>query len=86
ITSTTTDSAGNTVIHFSDGKNVTIPKGQDGHAIDIQSVTKNPQGDTVITFTNGKTVTIPKGEKGDRGENGHDGQNGTSISITSTTT
>ena len=39
ITSTGTDTAGNTVVHFSDGKSVTIPKGQNGTSIGIRTHT-----------------------------------------------
>ncbi|MEJ7469586.1 hypothetical protein WL575_13030, partial [Staphylococcus warneri] len=67
------DSAGNTVIHFSDGKTVTVPKGRDGQngrdghdgvSITVTNTTTDGAGNTVIHFSDGKTVTVPKGQDG----------------------
>ncbi|MEJ7493525.1 hypothetical protein WL554_13985, partial [Staphylococcus lugdunensis] len=67
VTNTTTDGDGNTVIHFSDGKTVTVPKGakgdkgQDGTSVTLTNTTTDGDGNTVIHFSDGKTVTVPKG-------------------------
>ena len=79
---------GDTVVTFSDGKSITIPKGDkgdagvkgaDGHSITITGNTQEANGDRKLTFSDNTTVVIPKGDKGDKGDNG---QNGTSVSIT----
>ncbi|MEJ7514891.1 hypothetical protein WL554_14000, partial [Staphylococcus lugdunensis] len=59
VTDTTTDGAGNTVIHFSDGKTVTVPKGakgdkgQDGTSVTVTDTTTDGAGNTVIHFSDG---------------------------------
>ncbi|MUP50154.1 hypothetical protein C3L55_04600 [Veillonellaceae bacterium M1-70] len=94
ILKTTYNTEGDTVINFSDGSKVTVPKGakgdtgkagrdgQDGKSISISSTTQDNDGNTVIQFSDGKQVTVQKGAKGDTGKAGQDGK---SISISSTT-
>ena len=71
IKTTATLSNGDTKITFSDGKTLTIPKGETGDRgvkgdnLTISSTTKDSQGNTVITFSDGTKTTINKGDKGD---------------------
>lgn len=71
IKTTTTLSNGDKRITFSDGKTLTIPKGETGDRglkgdnLTISSTTKDSQGNTVITFSDGTKTTINKGDKGD---------------------
>ncbi|MCH8652795.1 hypothetical protein SHJJP8918_002427, partial [Staphylococcus lugdunensis] len=51
ITRTETDQAGNTVVHFSDGHSITVPKGQDGQngtSITVTNTELDKDGNTVI--------------------------------------
>ncbi|MEJ7371196.1 hypothetical protein WL558_14660, partial [Staphylococcus caprae] len=70
VTNTTTDGDGNTVIHFSDGKTVTVPKGakgdkgQDGTSITITRTETDQAGNTVVHFSDGHSITVPKGQDG----------------------
>ncbi|WP_256277709.1 MULTISPECIES: YSIRK-type signal peptide-containing protein, partial [unclassified Staphylococcus] len=93
ITQIDTDVAGNKVVHFTDGKTMTVPKGQDGTSIGIKSITPQANGDKLVTFTDNRTMVIPKGDKGDKGADGasptvtatrtqHDGKDGVEITIT----
>ncbi|MCI2813034.1 YSIRK-type signal peptide-containing protein, partial [Staphylococcus lugdunensis] len=96
ITQIDTDAAGNKVVHFTDGKTMTVPKGQDGTSIGIKSITPQANGDKLVTFTDNRTMVIPKGDKGDKGDKGadgasptvtatrtqHDGKDGVEITIT----
>ena len=68
ITTIDTDNDGNKVVHFSDGKTLTVPKGQDGTSIGIKTITTSTTGDKVVTFTDGKSITIPKGDRGENGQ------------------
>ena len=63
---------GDTVVTFSDGKTITIPKGEkgdagikgaDGHSITITSNTEEPNGDRKLVFSDNTTVVIPKVRK-----------------------
>ncbi|MCH8643050.1 YSIRK signal domain/LPXTG anchor domain surface protein, partial [Staphylococcus lugdunensis] len=96
ITQIDTDAAGNKVVHFTDGKTMTVPKGQDGTSIGIKSITPQANGDKLVTFTDNRTMVIPKGDKGEKGDKGadgasptvtatrtqHDGKDGVEITIT----
>ena len=67
---------GNTVVNFSDGSKVVIPKakdgaaGKDGKSITVQSTEKTPEDDTKVTFSDGTSVTIAKGDTGATGAAG----------------
>ncbi|WP_142927579.1 hypothetical protein [Staphylococcus aureus] len=54
ITSQRITKDGSTVIEFSDGNSVTIPKGQDGHSVTVKEIQKDNNGNTVIIFSDDK--------------------------------
>lgn len=65
------DALGNTVVHFSDGKEAVISKGtkgKDGKSITVVSTNKDKNDNTVVTFSDGTSATISKGDKGDKGD------------------
>ena len=67
VTRTYTNTTGNTVVVFSDGKTATIAKGAKGDSITIKSSKVDSYGNTLVTFSDNSVVTIPKGQKGDTG-------------------
>ena len=78
------DQAGNTVIVFEDGKEVTVQKGDKGEKGDSISITGSKtlaNGDTEITFSDGQKVIVKKGDKGETGAAGKDGQSITNATI-----
>lgn len=76
VQSTSRDSNGNTVIAFSDGSKVTVPKGDKGDSIRVASTAKTPEGDLEVTFSDGSIAVVPKGPKGDKGKTGDVGEQG----------
>ncbi|PNZ77205.1 YSIRK-type signal peptide-containing protein, partial [Staphylococcus microti] len=84
---------GDTVIKFSDGRTIRIPKGekgesgengvdgQDGQSITITSTSVDPDGNTIVRFSDGTEIKIPAGQKGEQGEAGPQGEKGESIRV-----
>ncbi|MCP6565180.1 hypothetical protein NL503_27785, partial [Klebsiella pneumoniae] len=81
----TKDAAGNTVVHFSDGKTATISKGdtgatgvagKDAAPLTVTSSEKDGQGNTLVHFSDGSTITVDKGDRGETGAQGAKGDPG----------
>ncbi len=79
VTGQTIDPNGNTVVTFSDGNSITVPKGKDGISVTVKGTSQDPNGNTVIEFSDGSKVTVQ------RGKDGRDGKDGKSITVTGQT-
>jgi hypothetical protein len=59
VLSSSTDMLGNAVISFSDGSNITVPKGDNGKSVWISKISYLPSGETLLQFSDGNSTRIP---------------------------
>ncbi len=85
---------GDTMVYFSDGTIISIPKGDKGEQgekgetgdtgakgedITIVKSVKEDNGDTTVYFSDKTKIVIPRGEKGDKGDKGEQGIRGSLV-------